>query len=199
MGRRPFSPAVVIVERHPFGVIASWRKLGWADFLDTDRAALQPLGGGPRRRPAARRSALAGTGRLALRPAQAPPAAEARRRHPHWLVVRHEELCAGPGSRPSAACAGRLGLSFTADTARYLAATNRPGDGYSTHRLWHEQVDGGRSRLTSAERALVEATLARFSGALPAPVADPYDEPVVGEPAVRLRTTTGMSRDVFRW
>jgi hypothetical protein len=36
-----FRPAVVVVERHPFGVIASWRKLGWDDFLDSDRGALR--------------------------------------------------------------------------------------------------------------------------------------------------------------
>jgi hypothetical protein len=117
----------------------------------------------------------------------------ARRRHPEWLVVRHELLCAGP--EPAfRRLAGRLALRFTDDTARFLAASNRPGDGYSIHRLWHEQVDGGRSRLTAAERALVEATLARFTGAMPAPVAEPYEGP-----PVRVRTTTGMSRDVLRW
>jgi hypothetical protein len=187
-----FGPAVVVVERHPFGVIASWRKLGWADFLDTDRAALRhsaavlgvdpPPPGAPWLERAAWHYGLLSSYLDA-----------ARRRHPHWLVVRHEVLCGGP--EPAfRRLAGRLGLTFTEETARFLAASNRPGDGYSTHRLWHEQVDGGRSRLTPAERALVEATLARFSGALPAPVPEPYDEP-----AVRVRTTTGMSRDVLRW
>src|SRR2546423_15295085 len=90
----------------------------------------------------------------------------ARPRPPGWLVVRHEVLCAGP--EPAfRRLAGRLGLRFTDETARYLAASNRPGDGYSTHRLWHEQIDGGRSRLTPAERAMVVATLDRFTGAWP--------------------------------
>ena len=48
---------------------------------------------------------------------------------------------------------------------RFLTASNRPGDGYSTNRLWHEQVDGGRSRLTPAERALISGTLDAFTGA----------------------------------
>jgi len=195
-----FRPAVVIVERHPFGVVASWRKLGWADFLDTDRAALRqsaavlgvepPPPGAPWLERAAWHYGLLSSYLDA-----------ARRRHPHWLVVRHEVLCRGP--EPAfRRLAGRLGLRFTDETARFLAASNRPGDGYSTHRLWHEQVDGGRSRLTAPERALVEATLARFSGALPAPVRDPYDDPAadpVADPVVRVRTTTGMSRDVLRW
>ena len=87
-----------------------------------------------------------------------------------------------------------LGLTFTDEAARFLAASNRPGDGYSTNRLWHEQVDGGRRRLTPAERALVGATLARFAGALPAPAPAGQEEV-----PVRVRMTTGMSRDVLRW
>jgi hypothetical protein len=169
-----FSPAVVVVERHPFGVIASWRKLGWKDFLDSDRAALHFS--------------------VAVRGVDPPPAGapwleratwhygvlsayleRARRRNPGWLVVRHEVLCAGP--EPAfRRLSARLGLRFTDETARFLAASNRPGDGYSTHRLWHEQVDGGRSRLTPAERALVVAGLDRFTGALPVPEATSLTE-----------------------
>ena len=162
-----FGPAVVIVERHPFGVIASWRKLGWDDFLDTDPAALRHsvvvLGVDPPRRGASWLERAAWhygllSSHLAL----------ARRRYPEWLVVRHEVLCGGP--EPAfRRLAARLGLHFGDEAARFLAASNRPGDGYSTQRLWHEQVDGGRSRLAPAERALVSATLEAFTGALPAP------------------------------
>jgi len=183
-----FRPAVVVVERHPFGVISSWRKLGWDDFLDTDRQALRysaavlgvtpPASGAPWLERAAWHYGLLSSYLL-----------RARRRHPEWLVVRHEVLCAGPepGFRRLSA---RLGLRFSDEAARFLAASNRPGEGYSTQRLWHEQIDGGRSRLTPPERSLVLATLERFEGALPVP------EPVVQE---RVRTTTGMSRDVLRW
>jgi hypothetical protein len=115
--------------------------------------------------------------------------AQASRRHPEWIVVRHELLCAGP--EPAfRRLAARLGLRFGDEAARFLAASNRPGDGYSTNRLWHEQVDGGRRRLTPGERAVVEVTLARFGGVVPAPQ--------VEEMPVRLRMTTGMSRDVLR-
>jgi hypothetical protein len=162
-----FAPAVVVVERHPFGVISSWRKLGWDDFLDSDRRALRysaavlgvdpPSLGAPwLERAAWHYGVLSSHLERALR------------RHPDWLVVRHEVLCAGP--EPAfRRLSARLGLRFTDETARFLAASNRPGDGYSTHRLWHEQVDGGRSRLTPAERALVLAMLDRFTGALPPP------------------------------
>ena len=159
-----FRPAVVVVERHPFGVISSWRKLGWDDFLDIDPGALRycaaVLGVDP---PPAGASWLERAawhyGVLSSHLEQA------CRRHPDWLVVRHEVLCAGP--EPAfRRLSERLGLHFTDETARFLAASNRPGDGYSTQRLWHEQIDGGRSRLTAAERTLVLITLDRFSGAL---------------------------------
>jgi len=183
-----FRPAVVVVERHPFGVISSWRKLGWDDFLDADRGALRysaavlgvapPPSGAPWLERAAWHYGVLSS-----------YLARARRRHPDWLVVRHEVLCAGP--EPAfRRLSARLGLRFTDEAARFLAASTRPGDGYSTHRLWHEQIDGGRSRLTSAERELVLDTLESFeSGALP----------VQAEPVTRVRTTTGMSRAVLRW
>lgn len=162
-----FEPAVVVVERHPFGVISSWRKLGWDDFLDTDRGALRhsaavlgvdpPPPGAPWLERAAWHYGLLSSH---LRAAQ--------RRHPDWLVVRHEVLCAGPEPAFRRLC-DRLGLQFTGEAARFLAASNRPGDGYSTQRLWHEQIDGGRSRLASAERALILATLDAFEGAVPMP------------------------------
>jgi len=163
-----FAPAVVVVERHPFGVISSWRKLGWDDFLDTDRAALHfsvaVLGVDPP--PAGAPWLERATWHYGVLSSYLE---RARRRHPGWLVVRHEVLCAGP--EPAfRRLSARLGLHFTDETARFLAASNRPGDGYSTHRLWHEQVDGGRNRLTPAERALVVAGLDRFTGALPAPL-----------------------------
>ena len=176
-----FRPAVVLVERHPFGVIASWRKLGWDDFLDTDRAALRhaaavlgvdpPPPGAPWLERAAWHYGLLSS-----------YLQRARRRHPEWLVVRHEVLCAGP--EPAfRRLADRLGLRFGDEAARFLAASNRPGDGYSTNRLWHEQVDGGRSRLAPAERALVSATLDAFAGALP----------VAEEPSVTTVTHAGSS------
>lgn len=185
-----FRPAVVVVERHPFGVISSWRKLGWDDFLDTDRQALRysaaVLGVDPpgRAAPWLERAAWH-YGLLSSY------LARARRRHPEWLVVRHEMLCAGP--EPAfRRLSARLGLHFGDEAARFLAASNRPGDGYATQRLWHEQIDGGRSRLTPAERAMVLSVLKRFEGMLPVPTT----EPAVQE---RVRTTMGMSRDVLRW
>jgi hypothetical protein len=190
-----FDPAVVVVERHPFGVISSWRKLGWDDFLDTDRAALRysatvlgvdpPPSGAPWLERAAWHYGLLTS-----------YFERARRRHPGWLVVRHEVLCAGPEPGFRHLCA-RLGLTFTGEAARFLAASNRPGDGYSTNRLWREQVDGGRRRLTPTEQALVLATLDRFTGAVV--VTGERLDPADASAQVGVRTTRGMSRSVRRW
>jgi hypothetical protein len=180
-----FRPSVVMVERHPFGVIASWRKLGWDDFLDGDRSALRHgaavLGVDPPRRGASWLERAAWHYGLLSSYLE-----RARRRHPDWLVVRHEMLCAGPEPAFRRLC-DRLGLRFTDEAARFLAASNRPGDGYSTNRLWSEHIDGGCSRLAPAERALILATLEAFAGALPAP------QPEIGE-----RMTTGIDRSVLR-
>ena len=183
-----FRPAVVVVERHPFGVISSWRKLGWDDFLDRDRGALRysaavlgvdpPPPGAPWLERAAWHYGVLSS-----------YLERARRRHPDWLVVRHDVLCADP--EPAfRRLAGRLGLRFTDGAARYLAASNRPGDGYSTHRLWSEQIDGGRRRLSPAERTLILTTLSRFTGALPPP----------NEPSVTTVTDVGSppSRPLLR-
>ncbi|HEV3363868.1 MAG TPA: sulfotransferase [Acidimicrobiia bacterium] len=177
-----FDPAVVVVERHPFGVISSWRKLGWDDFLDSDHGALRysaavlGVDPPPRSAPWLERAAWHyGVLSSYLE--------RARRRHPEWLVVRHEVLCTDP--EPAfRRLSARLGLHFTDETARFLAASNRPGDGYSTHRLWHEQTDGGRSRLTPTERTLVLATLDRFTGALPVPTS-PLSRPAAATGVVQ--------------
>jgi hypothetical protein len=181
-----FGPTVVVVERNPFGVISSWRKLGWDDFLDTDRAALHQsaavLGVDPPPSGASWLERAAWHYGLLSSYLQ-----RAQWRHPDWLVIRHEVLCAGPEPAFRRLC-DRLGLRFTDEAARFLAASNRPGEGYSTNRLWREQVDGGRNRLSPAERALVLATLEAFAGALPSP------QPEIGE-----RITTGIDRSVLPW
>lgn len=155
-----FAPQVVVVERHPFAVIASWAELGWAHFLDRDpgavRHCVEAFGVKP---------PLSGTawidraawhfGFLAMLNGAAIA------RHPEWQVVRHDALCADPLAGFSNLCA-RLGLTWTGRAERFLVASNRPGRGYSTNRLWAEQVDAAQRRLGPPERERVLEMLSRF-------------------------------------
>ena len=157
-----FRPRVVVVTRHPFAIIGSWRELGWSTFLDEDPSAVAEC------------AAIYGV---------APPGPEARwidraawhygflatdfdravSRRPQWRVVRHEELCADPAGGFRRLC-GELGLRWTEDAERFLTASNRPGRGYSTNRLWAEQV-GGSTRLGPTARERVLEVLAAFRSA----------------------------------
>jgi len=90
-----FAPRVVVIDRHPFGIIASWAALGWTAFLDRDPAALRYsidiLDVAPPRPDATwitRAAWQYGLLTSFLRRALA--------RHPDWEVVTHEALCADP-------------------------------------------------------------------------------------------------------
>jgi len=167
-----FEPAVVVVERHPFAVIGSWAELGWSAFLDTDPAAVAecraafgveaPRSGAPWVDRAAWHFGFlsAALGRAVAR-------------HPHWQVVNHEALCTGPEAGFDVLC-DRLGLSFGTGARRFLLASNRPGKGYSTNRVWADQV--GRGRLTPPEQERVTEILSRFPAlrpATPGPISAP--------------------------
>ncbi len=160
-----FEPAVVVVERHPFAVIGSWAELGWNGFLDADPAAVAEcravFGVQPPRIGASWVDRAAWHyGFLAAL------LGRARHRHPEWQVVSHETLCAGP-EREFEELSDRLGLRFGAGARQFLLASNRPGGGYSTNRVWAEQI-GGRCRLNPSEQERVTEVLSRFA---PAPVA----------------------------
>jgi hypothetical protein len=161
-----FEPAVVVVERHPFAVIGSWAELGWSGFLDADPAAVTEcravFGVEPPRigaswvdRAAWHLGFLSGL------------LGRARDRHPEWQVVGHETLCAAPEAEFEDLCA-RLGLVFGAGARRFLLASNRPGKGYSTNRIWSEQLRR-RPRLSPSEEERVTEILSRFAVAAGAP------------------------------
>ena len=155
-----FDPTVVVVSRHPFSVISSWACLGWADFLDRDPAAVADS-----------------VARFGVRP---PPEAEwidraawhygyldatlaeAVTRHPEWVAVRHHVLCGDPPGR-FRALAAQVGLDWSDAATEFLLASNRRGRGYSTNRVWSEEVDGWHTRLDPDEQDRVMAVIERFS------------------------------------
>ncbi|MGH9039619.1 MAG: sulfotransferase [Acidimicrobiia bacterium] len=164
-----FEPAVVVVERHPFAVIGSWAELGWNGFLDADPAAVAECRAAfgveaPRIDASWVERAAWHFGFLSALLSQA------RDRHPEWQVVSHESLCAAPEPEFEELCL-HLGLRFGAGARRFLLASNRPGTGYSTNRVWADQLDR-RGRLDADDQQRVRDVLARFAPK-PAPVAVP--------------------------
>lgn len=80
-----------------------------------------------------------------------------------WLLVRHERLCDDPHGA-FADLAGRIGLAWTGDAARFLEASQRPGQGYSVARIASRTVGAWRGRLTAREATLARTTIARVRG-----------------------------------
>ncbi len=174
-----FGPAVVVVERHPFAVIGSWAELGWNGFLDTDPSAVAECRAAFGVEPP--RNGASWVGRAAWHFGfLSSLLTRALDRHPEWHVARHEVLCARPEAEFEELCA-QLGLRHGAAARRFLLASNRPGSGYSTNRVWAEQVDRRHLRLDPSQQDEVSEVLSRFSPAapLPSPVAARAPAPAV--------------------
>jgi hypothetical protein len=155
-----FGPVVVVVERHPFNVLASWSELGFGK----DPRALTGLGrasrehwGVPEPKPDAplieRQAFVYGVGASALR--------EAAARHPDWICVRHDVLCIDPLVSVRSLVAD-TGLTWGDATEQYLVESDRDGSGYRTQRRSREQPQRWRDRLSPAQIEASQAVLAQF-------------------------------------
>jgi hypothetical protein len=155
-----YSPAVVLVQRHPLNVLASWSELGFGK----DPRALRGLGplatklwgtaAPPPDAPLIERQAyLYGVGASALH--------EVAARNPSWSRVQHEQACIHP--IPSIrALVAEVGLEWGEESERYLLVSNREGSGYRTQRKAEEQPERWRQRLSAEQVETILATLARF-------------------------------------
>lgn len=160
---------VVLVERHPYNVLASWRDLGYvARGREFDRVAAWAgarWGVRPPEETAphlAQQAFFFGVLTASLR--------ETAAAHPEWARTTHEHLCVDSTTR-LAALAAELGLEWgprarafvaesdVTDTAEATDATDRP---YRTRRATAEQPDRWRERLTAGEIGTIDATLAGF-------------------------------------
>ena len=159
-----FAPTVVIVERHPLNVLASWSELGFGKsgrvIPSLGRVAQTRWGVSPLTVDAPlieRQAFVYGVGATALH--------EAKVRNPHWICVRHDDLCVDPGTSVRSLIA-EVGLEWGAETEQYLSESDREGSGYHTQRRAEEQPERWRTRLTPEQVEPILATLARF----PAPL-----------------------------
>jgi hypothetical protein len=164
-----YAPTVVITVRNPMAIVSSWRDLG---IIDPDVLTTHPL---VRERfvdeyslpdpPGATADPLL---RIAWRVGLQVFALKlACDRHPDWLVVEHEELCADPlGAFRK--LYGDLGLVWTQAGDRYLEESNQPGEGFAVLRVAKDAPHRWRSRLNAQESVAVRRVLSAFPLALEA-------------------------------
>jgi hypothetical protein len=156
--------AVGVITRHPLNVLASWRDFGWTVPYGPQYRAMRararerwdvelPLPDAPDTERAAAAVGMLGYSLF-----------DARRRHPEWVDISHDELCVDAMSRfPTVAA--QLGLEWTDGATERLARGDQPGEGYATNRVTADQPDRWRTRLDAAEIATACEVLQRFPDA----------------------------------
>jgi hypothetical protein len=159
-----FRPQVLVVERNPLNVLASWSELGYVRN-PRETAALvvharhrwgvePPPADAPH---LARQAFVFAVLTSALR--------EAAERHPDWVRTRHEDLCVDTQVR-FPALATELGLVWGDEAARFVAESDADGTPYRTQRRTGEQPDRWRERLDDEQVATIREVLGRFPAVL---------------------------------
>ena len=156
-----YDPRVVVLQRHPLNVVSSWRELQIPDFDLTTRPSLlehyrDRFTGDPLDASASdltKKAWQVGLLTTAI--------GDALERHPGWLLVNHEDLCADPVNRIREVCE-RVGMPWSPDVERFLEESNRPGQGLLPVRVTKEQPNRWRGRMSDDEVEEVTSVLARF-------------------------------------
>jgi hypothetical protein len=155
-----FSPRVLVVERNPLNVLASWVELGYV----RDPRESGAYAGVARRRygvdvppagaPVLERQAFTyGVLASVLR--------EAAGRHPEWVRAHHDDLCIDAPAR-FRALAGTLALEWGARADAFLRESDAPGAGYHLTRATRSQPDRWRQRLDAEQVETIREVLDRF-------------------------------------
>lgn len=158
-----FPVRVAVVLREPLNVLSSWKAMGW---LRPGTETLAELGPATVAR-LEERFGIDATATGSIEQAATLIAllhtalVDAARRHPDWLVLVHEDLCAQPHDRFEQA-AGALGLRWDASVDTLLDELNRPGTGYETARVASDLTDVWRSRLTPEEEDAARQIFRRY-------------------------------------
>ncbi len=156
-----YNPQVIVTQRHPYSVIASWRDLGLPKFDLLTRPELlkryrDRFEGEP---PTAKDSELTQVAWLVG--LQTAVLGEAVERHPEWVVVNHEDMCIDPVEKFRALCK-IMRIPWSDDVEEFLESSNRPGEGMVTNRVTSEQVDKWRRVLSVEEVQEISSVLNRF-------------------------------------
>lgn len=159
-----FSPRVLIVERNPLNVLASWIELGYVrdpreaqtyrSIADRRWGVDAPASDAPLLE---RQTFTFGVLATALR--------DAAGRHPDWVRTRHDHLC-GDAAIRLGDLATSLGLAWGAKSENFVAESDAAGSGYRLRRATSSQPQRWRERLDDAQVATIRAGLSRFPSGL---------------------------------
>ncbi len=153
-----FSPKVVVVTRNPYAVYASVRRLRMPDSF---------------RNILSQQRLLKDLGRFCPDPEKAvsysheyPVAFQAvfmlkalevqAERHPEWIRLSHDELCADPSS-VFRQMYDRLGLEWGESTARWLRGRDRKGGGFKRTRVASDQPVKWKRELSGDELGVIRS------------------------------------------
>ena len=157
-----YQPRVVVTQRNPLDVVASWVAVDvppydlWARRDIQDRY-LEPLG-------LPQPAANAGAHELAAWCVglQTTVLRSALERNPDWLVVTHEDLCADP-TRRFQELYSAMGLAWTDSADRFLAESNQPGEGRTnTNRVAQDVPGRWRERIDKSQARAIQRVLEQF-------------------------------------
>lgn len=147
-----YEPTVVLVQRNPLNIIASWLSLGYAPDLTvrygfTPRLVegiLRPLGlpNPPATSVVARTAWWVALLYAALDRSQAA--------HPEFLAVDHDAACLDPLGNFNQLLS-RAGIERSPHLEQYLANHDRPGVGHETSRITSVQPDNWRKKLSQSQ------------------------------------------------
>ena len=156
-----YRPQVIAMQRNPLNVVSSWRELHIPLFDLATRPILraryiEPLGIEPPGGSAPEVARIAWHVGLLTH-----VISEALDRHPEWIFVTHEDLCADPATTIRGV-AEQVGLAWSDDIDRFLNNNNRHGEGLAPVRIAAEEPTKWRQRLTDVEVAQIEAVLEKF-------------------------------------
>jgi len=156
-----YQPQVIAMQRNPLNVVSSWRELQIPLFDLATRPVflarfIEPLGISP---PSAGSTEVA---RIAWHVGFLTHViAQALERHPEWIFVTHEDLCADPATTIRSV-AEEVGLQWSDDIDVFLEENNRHGAGLAPVRIATEEPTKWRQRLTDQEVGEIQEVLEQF-------------------------------------
>jgi hypothetical protein len=156
-----YNPRVIVLQRNPLNVVSSWRELQIPGFDLISRPAIldryrDRFEGDPLDQSASELTKISWQVGLLTT-----AIGDSLERHPHWLLVNHEDLCVDPLSRIRDVLE-RAGMPWSVDVERYIDESNQPGRGLKTQRVTKDQPDRWKARLSNDEVAEISSVLARF-------------------------------------